>query len=176
MSRINHICLMASYNQWMNEKIYAAARQLPESELEADKKSFFGSILGTLNHIAVGDTIWLNRFVGHPANFKVLQQLETEKPDSLNQQLFSDIESLYQYRKTLDSAISEWVATVTDSDLDIVLNYKNMKGVVSNKNFYSLIMHFFNHQTHHRGQVSTLLYQSGIDIGVTDLVAIIPNE
>lgn len=57
MSRVSHICLMASYNQWMNESLYVAARQLPTAELEADKIAFFGSILGTLNHIAVADTI-----------------------------------------------------------------------------------------------------------------------
>lgn len=40
-----------------------------------------------------------------------------------------------------------------------------MKGVVSDKDFYSLVMHFFNHQTHHRGQVTTLLSQAGVDVG-----------
>jgi uncharacterized damage-inducible protein DinB len=167
---------MASYNQWMNENIYMAACQLPSSELKANKNAFFGSILGTLNHIAVADTIWLKRFSAHPANFKALQQLDTTNPETLNQLLFSNIESLYQYRKTLDTAITEWVASVTEVDLDVVLSYKNMKSVVANKNFFSLLMHFFNHQTHHRGQASTLLFQAGIDIGITDLLAIIPNE
>lgn len=107
MSRINHLGLMASYNQWMNENIYTAARQLPVVELEVDRKAFFGSIFDTLNHIAVADTIWLKRFATHPANYNTLQQLETEHPEALDQQLFSDIESLHQYRKTLDAAISE---------------------------------------------------------------------
>ncbi len=44
------------------------------------------------------------------------------------------------------------------------------------RNFFSLVMHFFNHQAHHRGQVTTLLSQTGIDIGVTDLLALIPDE
>lgn len=51
-----------------------------------------------------------------------------------------------------------------------------MKGVVSDKDFYSLVMHFFNHQTHHRGQVTTLLSQAGVDVGDTDLVVLIPSE
>jgi uncharacterized damage-inducible protein DinB len=167
---------MATYNQWMNESIYSAARKLPPSELEADKKAFFGSILGTLNHIAVGDTIWLKRFSNHPANYNALNQFEAKTPSALDEQLFLDIEALYQYRKSLDGVISEWASTITEPDLEVVLNYKSMKGIGSSKNFYSLIMHFFNHQTHHRGQASTLLFQSGIDVGVTDLVAIIPNE
>jgi Uncharacterized protein conserved in bacteria len=51
-----------------------------------------------------------------------------------------------------------------------------MRGVVSDKDFYSLVMHFFNHQTHHRGQVTTLLSQAGVDVGDTDLVVLIPSE
>lgn len=54
--------LMAEYNRWMNERMYDAAATLPESVVVADMKAFFGSILGTLNHVAVADTIWLHRF------------------------------------------------------------------------------------------------------------------
>ena len=59
VSRTSHICLMATYNQWMNAKVYEAARGLPEEELGADRKAFFGSILGTLNHLTAGDIVWL---------------------------------------------------------------------------------------------------------------------
>ena len=51
-----------------------------------------------------------------------------------------------------------------------------MKGIAAQKNFFSLVMHFFNHQIHHRGQATTLLYQAGVDVGVTDLLVLIPNE
>ena len=76
----------------------------------------------------------------------------------------------------LDSTISAWVKVVTDQDLDHVLHYANSKGVISDKQFFSLVMHFFNHQTHHRGQATTLLMQAGVDVGVTDLLMLIPNE
>ncbi|MBL8511308.1 MAG: DinB family protein [Betaproteobacteria bacterium] len=175
MNRVKHVGLMAAYNQWMNESMYSAAAQLPAGELVADKQAFFGSILGTLNHIAVGDTIWLKRFATHPSRFAVLQQLETPEPGALNQLLFPDFESLHRYRMALDAAICQWAATLTEADLDVVLAYKNRQGVAANKSFYGLLMHFFNHQTHHRGQVSTLLFQSGVDVGVTDLVSMIPN-
>lgn len=166
---------MAAYNQSMNENIYTAARSLPASELLADKKAFFGSILGTLNHIAVADTIWLKRFSTHSANYTALSQLSLMEPTSLNQQLFSDIDSLYQYRMHLDKAIIQWVYSIKEPDLNVAITYKK-QNISSIKNFFSLLMHFFNHQTHHRGQVSTLLFQAGIDIGITDLLARIPNE
>ena len=67
--------LLASYNEWMNAKIYDAAGSLPYSELTADRGAFFGSVLGTLNHLVVGDRIWLRRFSSHPANHAALDPL-----------------------------------------------------------------------------------------------------
>ena len=75
MGRTNHICLMAIYNDWMNAKVYEAARSLTDEELSVDRKAFFGSILGTLNHLVAGDTIWLKRFAKHPANHLALEPI-----------------------------------------------------------------------------------------------------
>ena len=174
MGPTSYIRLMASYNQWMNDKIYEAAARLSDEELAADKGAFFGSILGTLSHLLVVDLIWLARFATHPANYPALQPLrDLSDPTDLH---FADIRSLVERRKQLDETIAEWVLSVTASDLQHILHYTNGKGIGANKNFFFLIMHFFNHQTHHRGQVTTLLSQHGIDVGVTDLNAMIPNE
>ena len=177
MSPSNHVRLMASYNEWMNAKLLEAALKLSDEALAENRKAFFGSILGTLNHIVVGDTIWLKRFATHPAGYAALDPVRAlPAPVALNQILFTDIRSLAAHRRMLDSVISQWAASVTEADLDHVLRYANTKGVVSERNFFSLVMHFFNHQTHHRGQATTLLFQAGIDVGVTDMLAIIPNE
>ncbi|MEC8081230.1 MAG: DinB family protein, partial [Pseudomonadota bacterium] len=63
-----HFELLATYNQWMNNKVYEAALRLENTELTKDRGAFFGSILGTLNHIYVGDIIWLKRFSSHPTS------------------------------------------------------------------------------------------------------------
>lgn len=177
MSRTDHICLMAKYNEWMNTKLYEAAMSLPGEELVANRKAFFGSILGTLNHLAVGDTIWLKRFATHPANYSALELVRNlPMPTSLDQLLYSDVQSLSNHRRSLDQVITEWARSITDRDLNHVLHYANTQGVVADKNFFSLVIHFFNHQTHHRGQATALLSQAGVDVGVTDLLALIPNE
>jgi uncharacterized damage-inducible protein DinB len=177
VGRIEHIGLLATYNQWMNAKLYAAASELPEVELLADRQAFFGSILGTLNHLVVGDTLWLQRFAEHPANYPALAPIRgLAKPTSLDQQLFSDFKSLTEHRQWLDTLICTWVATLTEPELNHALSYSNSQGVAANKAFFSLLMHFFNHQTHHRGQVTTLLSQAGVTVGVTDLLALIPNN
>jgi len=176
MSRLTHIRLMAEYNQWMNAKVYASAMSLPDAVLNADKGAFFGSILGTLNHLVVADTIWLQRFATHPAGFRTLALVrKLPTPTSLNQILETSVQDLAAHRSRLDQWIVDWTHEMRDAVLDQGLRYANLKGVVATRDFFSLLMHFFNHQTHHRGQTTTLLSQAGVDVGVTDLLVLVPN-
>ena len=171
-----HIKLMAKYNEWMNTKLYDAASRLSADELAMNRGAFFGSILGTLNHIMVGDRIWLSRFATHPANHAALDPIRALRtPTSLDQTLFTDFRALQEHRVVLDAVIKDWVATLNDDDTKLTLHYASMKGTTFKKNFGYLLMHFFNHQTHHRGQATTLLSQAGQDVGVTDLLMIIPD-
>ncbi len=174
VNRTEHIALMANYNQWMNRKLYDAALTLTDAELARDRQAFFGSILGTLNHLALGDTVWLKRFAQHPAGYAVLAPLNAvSAPADLKQLAFADIRELAAHRSWLDQLIVDWSHTVQEIDLDHRLHYSNMRGVSADKNFFSLLVHFFNHQTHHRGQATTLLTQAGLDVGTTDLLALI---
>lgn len=169
--------LLAEYNEAMNVKLYQAAGQLSTKRLNEDKGAFFGSLIGTMNHIVAGDTIWLQRFAAHPTRFPALQPvLAMTAPAGLTATFSSDLVPLWAQRSRLDAVIRQWAAQLSDADLQHVLQYSNTKGVPSKKRFASLVLHFFNHQTHHRGQSSTLLSQAGIDLGVTDLLAWIPNE
>lgn len=168
---------MAEYNEWMNNKLYEAAMTLSNEELNANRKAFFGSIIGTLNHLVVADTIWLKRFATHPANYLALEFVKAiPTPISLDQLLFTEILSLSAHRSELDQIIIDWAHSISEEELDYVMAYSNMKGIAANKNYFSLVMHFFNHQTHHRGQATTLLSQADVDVGITDLLAIVPNE
>jgi uncharacterized damage-inducible protein DinB len=177
MGAIDNILLMASYNEWMNAKLYEAAATLPAHELAADRKAFFRSILGTLNHIVVADTAWLKRFATHPAHYASLEYVRNlPAPTSLDQIVAADFDELRAHRAMLDAAIKGWTAEIREEDLRHILHYRNFKGVAGQRRFGSLVQHFFNHQTHHRGQVSTLLFQAGVDVGVTDLLALIPDE
>ncbi len=170
----NDIVLLATYNAAMNTRLYAAAATLPKDALSADRGAFFGSIIGTLNHIVAGDTIWLRRFMGHPSNFPTLRAMaDIPAPAGLAHLYSDDLGTLLAHRKRLDAIIAAFAAEVTDSDLAQVLTYRNSRGECR-KHFGSLLLHLFNHQTHHRGQATTLLSQSGVDVGVTDLLEWIP--
>ena len=177
MTLLNHLRLMAKYNQWMNQSLYEAAAKLPEEKLKEDKQAFFGSVIGTLNHILVADIIWLKRFALHPAKHLSLEPIRlVEPPNALDQILYVSFEELYQQRIKLDEIIINWCNELGEEDICYLLPYKRMNGESNIKVLGSLVLHFFNHQTHHRGQVTTLLSQEGIDVGVTDLLMLIPNE
>jgi uncharacterized damage-inducible protein DinB len=177
VNRIQHLQVMADYNRWMNDKVYQAAAGLPCEELHADRKAFFGSIIGTLNHLVVADTIWLKRFARHSAGHPSLEPVKhLEDPQALNQLLFTELDALLARRQMLDQVIVEWTAALTEADLDTVMGYSNTTGIKAERNFYGLLVHFFNHQTHHRGQATTLLSQAGVDVGSTDLLALVPNS
>jgi uncharacterized damage-inducible protein DinB len=170
------IVLLAQYNASMNRKLYDAAATLPPEEASRDRGAFFGSLLGTMNHLLAGDTIWLTRFALHPSAFPALAPLRgAPPPTSLTQSFGDSLSALHAHRMRLDGLITAMAAEVREGDLAQTLAYRNSRGQDFAKHFGSLLLHFFNHQTHHRGQASTLLSQAGVDIGVTDLLVLVPD-
>jgi uncharacterized damage-inducible protein DinB len=172
-----HVCLMAEYNQRMNQNIYEVAEKLTQLQLYENFGAFFGSVFGTLNHIAVGDIIWLKRFSLMLNKHSALDFVhELLHPESLETVIFNNLQELKLLRSQLDETFIKLAASISESELSQCVSYQNMKGEAFSKNLFSLLMHVFNHQTHHRGQVTTLLSQFGIGYGVTDLAVFIPNE
>jgi uncharacterized damage-inducible protein DinB len=169
--------LLANYNRWMNENIYQVATKLDPETLYQDLGAYFGSIGGTLNHIMIADIIWLKRFLNHPSKFSALAWVaKLPDPDSLDQILHRNLNQLTHARKNLDQTLIELCQELNHQDLNVSLTYQNTKGITFSKPFGALVQHLFNHQTHHRGQVTTLFSQCGLDPGVTDMLAIIPAQ
>ena len=176
MPTVQDCLLFAAYNADMNRKLYDAAARLPAQELGAQRGAFFGSLLGTMNHLVAADTIWLSRFARHPASFKALAALrDVPIPTDLTLSYGADLPTLQAHRSRLDAFITGLAAELRPADLDTTLVYRNTRGAEHHKHFGAVLLHFFNHQTHHRGQASTLLTQAGIDIGVTDLLLLVDD-
>ncbi len=176
MTVLDHVRLMARYNAWMNEKAYEAAARLDPAALAADRGAFFGSILGTLNHLVVTDIIWLQRLAPLPAGRPALDAVRAmDPPRALDQILFSDLAPMRAVRADLDRAILAFAEALDEETLSATISYARSNGERQVKPVGPVLSHFFNHQTHHRGQLSTLLSQAGVDIGVTDLNALIPS-
>jgi uncharacterized damage-inducible protein DinB len=151
---------LARYNAWMNERLYASCSSLADDERKKDVGAFFKSIHGTLNHLLLADRIWMGRFTAQP--FTVT---------SLAQELYADFDELRAERARTDEAITAWAESLTPERIAADLHYVTITNPgprTSPMGF--VVVHFFNHQTHHRGQLTTLLMQRGIDPGVTDLM------
>lgn len=151
---------MAAYNRWMNRRLYDVCAGLTDEQRRRDCGAFFKSIHGTLNHLVLADQIWLGRFMGEPFHF-----------ERLDQELHHDFDELRSAREAVDERIVQWTASLTAADLEHTLRYTS--AVNPKPRAYEMwlaVAHFFNHQTHHRGQITTLLSQLGHDVGVTDLV------
>jgi uncharacterized damage-inducible protein DinB len=163
---------LARYNRWMNDKLYGHAATLSDEARKRDVGAFFRSIHGTLNHILLADRIWLSRFTG------VTVPEGSMGPGgirSLDQELHADFAELRRERARTDDELSAWVAELTPARLAAPLVY--MRGQARHEApLWWAVAHVFNHQTHHRGQVTTLLMQQGCDPGVTDLVAMLREE
>ena len=154
-----HCQMFAAYNGWMNRKIYEAAARLSDGERKADRGAFFGSIHSTLNHVLWGDRVWLPRFNGkhYPAG-------------AVGVDLYEDFADLLAARRAMDDDIGAWAAAVTTEQLAGTLTW--FSGIAQrqlSRPVWLCVSQMFNHQTHHRGQVTTLLKQAGIDPGITDL-------
>jgi uncharacterized damage-inducible protein DinB len=150
---------LASYNKWANARIYEAALALDESDYRRDVGAFFKSLHGTLNHLLVADRIWMKRLTG-----------EGEHPDRLDAIIHEDRWQLAAARADEDDRIIRFVASLDDAVLAGTLKYATTSGKPFEQSRADVLSHFFNHQTHHRGQITTLLTQAGVDVGVTDLV------
>lgn len=173
----NHFQLKAKYNQRLNSQIFAVAMELTPLELKKNMGAFFGSVIGTLNHVIVGDILWLSRFQNHSEKNKSLSSIALyPSPTALHDILFDDINNLYKFRVELDKTIIEWVSETDESDFEEDFVFGNSEGLKFCKNFGQVVAHLFNHHTHHRGQVSTLLNQFGKDIGVADFIVDIPDS
>lgn len=152
--------LMADYNRWMNQKIYAVCAELSDEQRKKDTGAFFKSIHGTLNHLLHADRAWMARFTRIPAKL----------PQKLGEELYSDFSELRRERERTDDEIVDWTATLSPAWLASPLSYRSsVDGKKRILPHWVLAVHMFNHQAHHRGQLTTLLSQLGVDYGITDI-------
>jgi len=171
----SHFAQLATYNQWMNRKLYDAAAALPAERVHEDRGAFFGSIFGTLNHLVIADLIWFKRIAAGVPGLASLQCLDgLPRPTSLDQPLCATLPELDALRVQLDATIIAFCAEVPSERLDEAFTWTSMKGIASTKRLGDVLLHVFNHQTHHRGQATTLFSQLGVDVGPTDLLLLLP--
>jgi uncharacterized damage-inducible protein DinB len=157
---------MARYNRWMNDKLYGLAAELSDEERKRPMGAFFKSIHGTFNHLLLTDRAWLARLgAGRPLRVR-----------GLADELYADFDELRRERADTDTAFEAHAAALNPEDLERVLTYRTTGGQSKSQAAWIAMTHIFNHQTHHRGQITTLFSQLGRDPGVTDAIVVLRGD
>jgi uncharacterized damage-inducible protein DinB len=152
MIKPDYVRTMAAYNRWQNRSLYREADALTDAERKEPRGAFFGSIHGTLNHLLWGDQMWMSRFAGTPAPRGKRPAESTAEHESWAE--------LKAARESFDEVIIDWAGKLDDAWLQGDLAwFSTAAGRDMAQPKALLVTHFFNHQTHHRGQVHCLLTQ-----------------
>jgi uncharacterized damage-inducible protein DinB len=148
----------ARYNRLANEVLYGACAGLTDADYRRDLGAFFGSVHGTLNHLLLGDTIWMARLDGRSYPSTGLAAIQ-----------FDAFVALREARREMDRRIEQFFSALPPGFENGSVRYINNSGVDTEDPWSVILPHFFNHQTHHRAQVHTLLSQLGHQPPVLDL-------
>lgn len=157
---MQHFPLMARFNEWANARLYDCVARLPESDYRRDAGVFFGSIHATLNHLLLVDRLWCARIAGAEHGFKSLSQI-----------LYDDFESLRAARVAEDAKIVAQVDGLAPADLTRPVPYRRMIGSgLEEARIGHILATLFNHQTHHRGHVTAVVSQCGVEPPALDVI------
>ncbi|HSU06530.1 MAG TPA: DinB family protein [Acetobacteraceae bacterium] len=160
-----YVRTMAAYNAEMNRRLYAAAARIPDADRKADRGAFWKSLHGTLVHLLWGDRMWMSRFDGWP---------KPDVPIRDSAGMIDDFDTLSAERVKADAAIEDWAGRVTDTWLaDDLIWFSGAAQREMRRPRVFLVTHFFNHQTHHRGQAHALITACGQATGDTDLMIMV---
>jgi uncharacterized damage-inducible protein DinB len=146
-----HFLMMARYNAWANLRLYKMAGALPEELYRREVGVYFKSLHGTLNHLLVTDRIWMRRLTG-----------EGSHPNKLNAIAFDDFASLQAARTSEDLRIVNYTENLQEADIEKELDYTTLNGTPQRQPICEILAHWFNHQTHHRGQAHAILTLVGV--------------
>src|SRR5882757_1960571 len=136
---LQHFDMLAGYNRWANDRLYAAAAALPDADYRADRGAFFKSVHGTLNHLLAADRIWMRRFTG-----------AGDAPGRLDAVLFEDLAELSAARRSEDERILAFVRGLDAEKLAAAFRYRAVtRPETFEQPLAPALLHLFNHQTHH---------------------------
>jgi uncharacterized damage-inducible protein DinB len=155
-----HYSAFARYNAWANRRLYDAAAGLTDEQYHADRGAFFKSMHGTLNHLLTADWVWMSRFTG-----------EGPAPERLDMIHHEQLADLRQVREAEDRRIVDYVDGLSEEALAGTIRYRRVSTPeVFEQALAPALAHFFNHQTHHRGQAHSILCSFGQRGLVMDLL------
>jgi uncharacterized damage-inducible protein DinB len=156
--------LLSKYNAQTNAQMMGVLEKLTAEQITKDVGSFYGSILGLLNHILVSDVFGIKRFFKqYPELEQTRAKLPTFRMEGWKDIIWPSLAVLKPIRTAVDEAIQQACELLTEQQYASILEYKNWDGKTMQKPSWLVLLHMFNHQTHNRGQIAVILDQMGVD-------------
>ncbi|SJZ44375.1 Uncharacterized damage-inducible protein DinB (forms a four-helix bundle) [Oceanospirillum multiglobuliferum] len=152
-----HLAKLSRYHRWATEKLFESVSLLSDEQYRQDAGLFFGSVHGTLNHLLLVDQLWHARIEGIPYPVTDLSHEIESNAKALETALLAQCNTWFQT-----------CATVTERRLSKAIEYRNIAGQKAEINLDDLLIHVFNHGTHHRGQISAVLVEHGVPVPEMD--------
>ncbi|KEQ17536.1 DinB family protein [Endozoicomonas numazuensis] len=169
--------MLALYNQRMNRQLISVCEELSHEQLHQETHSFFPSIMAYWNHILFGDLIMLQRLVANGlVDVELAILIKLPKATSVNDTFVTTMDELRTVRTIVDSIYLQVTESLSSDDYSKIVSYRTTEGQEIRRSMGAFCQHIFNHQTHHRGQLTCVLSQMGLNFGCTDLPVIVPEE
>jgi len=163
--------LLAEYNKQTNQEVLGILEGLPQEKLSKDLGSYYSSILGIMNHILITDTTWIRRFANNLPELNVVTpQLPMFELKTWKDIVWNSLSIFKPVRTSVDEVIGQVFRLVSEDKYNLKMKYQDYKGQEQHKTVWYAFLHFFNHQTHHRGQVAVLLDQLSVENDFSNLI------
>jgi len=174
ISVMSHFALLARYNKEINSAMYAILAPLSDDERKSASGSFFTSIHGILNHILASDLAWLNRFRTLNSESAALSDPAASNAGvTWGKEMYGNFDDLSAHRAAVDAVIVRWIDELPEERLTEVLRYQDFRGNTRQYVMWMAMDHFFNHQTHHRGAISQILDEKGVENDYSNIIYIL---
>jgi len=174
MSLVKNFRMLSLYNHRINTQLIDSCMNLSTDILEKETHSFFSNIINYWNHILFGDLILMGRLalndVAHLSSKDMTKFPIPNSPQDIYHNNLSDIAIL---RTKVDALIIQFCKNLTDDDCEKLITYTTTERKLITIAVADVMQHIFNHQTHHRGQLTCILSQLGVDYGCMDLPVIV---
>jgi uncharacterized damage-inducible protein DinB len=152
------ILTLYKYNQWANGKILGATANVTHEQFIADAAFPHGGLRSTLVHTLFAEWIWRNRWEGNSPSFRL-------KPEE-----FPTFESLRARWMEEEQSLMSFVDALTDEKLNLVIPYRNTKGIPLEQVLWKMMAHVVNHGTQHRAEAAAMLTEYGCSPGDVDMI------
>ena len=166
------VLLLAKYNKTTNDKMNAYIKKLTDEQWKQEFKTFYKSIKLICNHIYIADFAWLKR-LSTLREFKYINDVIFQTNIGFDQVILNGIDNYIEKRNILDDKILQYANEIKDEDMTNQCHYKDSHGKEYTRNYGGSILHMFNHETHHRGMISILMEEMGIDNDYSNLISLV---